>query len=183
MSKFYELEDGNFGAYLLLGTARDRHGNERSFLGTAPFALADAPVQLETVTDGPLLEYSTTAYGAPVATERLAGVISKVAPGSVRAVPAEVRGYEGLVVLNVLKEVSCVDEERCEWTKWTAEDGRPELVGQYRMVSGLRIRSQAVPAGAHIFRVAGWPVALLVSRRLRGAMEAAGCLGAAFIEV
>ena len=51
------------------------------------------------------------------------------------------------------------------------------------MVTRLRIDVSRVPRDADIFRVEGWLVALIVSERLKAAMEAVGCRGAKFVEV
>lgn len=40
-----------------------------------------------------------------------------------------------------------------------------------------------IPEDASFFRIDGWIVALIVSERVRAAMEQAGCRGAKFIAV
>ena len=76
--------------------------------------------------------------------------------------------------------VRCVDDARCAQVDyWKPEDRQPEKVGQYRIVYGLRIDASQ-PGDAHIFRPWGWPVALLVSERLKQALEAEGVTGTRF---
>jgi hypothetical protein len=77
----------------------------------------------------------------------------------------------------------CLDEKRSEFTKWTKNDHRADLAGQYRMVTRLRILTEQVPRDAHFFRVEGWRIALIVSEGVKEAMERVGCLGAKFVEV
>lgn len=52
----------------------------------------------------------------------------------------------------------------------------------YRQIYGLKIDPAAV-GGANIFRPWGWTRALIVSERVKQAMEEEGMLGAKFIEV
>jgi len=86
-------------------------------------------------------------------------------------------------ILNSLRVVRCIDDAACEEVKyWSPEDGQPELVGEYRVVSGMRIAPSRV-GGAHIFRPWGWPVALVVSEEIKSALERAGASGTKFEEV
>jgi hypothetical protein len=76
-----------------------------------------------------------------------------------------------------------LDENRSQFTKWTVNDHRPDLAGEYRMVVNLKVVGSAIPSDAHIFRIKGWLVGLIVSDKVKRAMELAGCLGAKFAEV
>lgn len=91
---------------------------------------------------------------------------------AIQRIPVTVdkRGDE-FEILNVCELVQCVDESRSLLTKWTEADGRPEKVGQFRMIVKLRIDPVAAN-GHHIFRVAGWPIALLVSEEVKNFLEA-----------
>lgn len=62
---------------------------------------------------------------------------------------------------------------------FTPEDEQPERVGEYRLVSGMRIDPTKV-GDAHIFRPWGYNVALIVSEDLKNAMEAVGITGTKF---
>ncbi|EPX64904.1 hypothetical protein D187_000327 [Cystobacter fuscus DSM 2262] len=65
---------------------------------------------------------------------------------------------------------------------WRPEDGAPDRVGDYRLVRGLRIDpSQA--GDSDIFRPRGWSSVLLVSERLKQALEDEQLGGIRFIEV
>jgi hypothetical protein len=88
-----------------------------------------------------------------------------------------------MVALNSLRVVRCLDEQYSEFLKWTKEDHRADLAGQYRQVTKLALRASAIPADAHFFRIEGWTVALVVSELVKTAMESVGCLGAKFIEI
>ena len=65
---------------------------------------------------------------------------------------------------------------------WLPEDNRPDKMGQYRNVSGLKVDPAKV-GGANIFRPWGWTVVLIISERVKLAMEEEGITGAKFIEV
>ena len=85
-------------------------------------------------------------------------------------------------ILNTLRVIRCIDEARCvEVRYFTPEDGQPEKVGQYRVVSGMRIDPAKVE-GARIFRPWGWTVALVVSEDLKQALEREGVTGTKFTE-
>jgi hypothetical protein len=92
-------------------------------------------------------------------------------------------GHLGFEVLNARRVIECLDEGRSEFAKWTKDDHRPELAGHYRMVVGLKVRSNEIPPDAHFFRVARWKVALIVSEHVKLAMERTGCRGARFVDV
>jgi hypothetical protein len=132
---------------------------------------------------GKVLDFSLTAFNAPVATARLAATIGEVAGPDVQRLPVTIAGQGGCAVLNALRVVRCLDEARSEFDRWTAEDDEPELLGQYKQVTKLSIDPATVPRGAHFFRIEGWLVALIVSEELRAAMERSGCVGAKFLPV
>jgi ACT domain-containing protein len=88
-----------------------------------------------------------------------------------------------MVVLNVLRVVHCVDEARSEFLKWTMNDHRSDLAGQYRQISKLVLDAGALPSDAHFFRIESWLVGLVVSSDLKDAMESVGCVGAKFKEL
>jgi hypothetical protein len=90
---------------------------------------------------------------------------------------------EPYFILNLLRVIRCIDEARSEEVRhWRPEDGQPEKVGQYQVVSGMRIDRTQV-GDAHIFRPWGWDVALIVSEHLKQALEVEGITGLRFTEV
>jgi hypothetical protein len=104
--------------------------------------------------------------------------------GQVQFFPAQVEGQaEPFFILNVLRVIRCIDDARCEEVVyWKPEDERPDKVGQYRNVAGMRIDPSHV-GDAHIFRPWGWRVVIVVSEYLKQAMEKEGITGPRFIEV
>jgi hypothetical protein len=109
--------------------------------------------------------------------------VAAVAGNDVECLPVEIGGQSEMMVLNATRVVRCLDESRSEYIKWTKEDHRADLAGQYRQVSRLVLDPLAIPEDAKFFRIEGWLVALVVSEAVKEAMERAGCRGATFTEV
>ncbi len=78
--------------------------------------------------------------------------------------------------------IRCIDEEVSEIQRWTSEDGPPEKVGQYAIVSHLRI-DEARAGDARVLRPEGWSGALIVREVLKRALEELGASGMRFTEV
>jgi hypothetical protein len=132
---------------------------------------------------GRVLDFSLTSFNAPVATSSIADAVRGIAGSDVQCLPVDITGQPGMTVLNALRVVRCVDETRSEFIKWTREDHRADLAGQYRQVTKLVLAPDGVPFDAHFFRVEGWLVALIVSEAVKEAMERVGCMGVKFIEL
>jgi hypothetical protein len=64
---------------------------------------------------------------------------------------------------------------------WTSEDGVPELVGKYQKVMGLKV-DPARMGDVSICRPWGWTGAIIVTERVKLAMESAGVIGTDFRE-
>ena len=120
----------------------------------------------------------------PIVHEKVAALFSELAPAAVQLIPVEVESKsEQYFILNILRVVKCIDDAACvEIQRWTPEDGQPELVGEYRVVAGMRIDPMKV-GDAKVFRPWGWPVVLLVSEDIKTAMERAGISGTSFQDV
>lgn len=133
---------------------------------------------------GKPLGFSHAAFSIPIVDAKVASVFAELAPGDVQLVPVDVEGQpEGYFILNVTHVVKCIDDQACEEVEyWTEEDGRPEKVGQYRNVAGMRIEPTKV-GDAQVFRPWGWLVALVVSEDIKTALERIGATGTRFVEV
>lgn len=157
--------------------------------GTAPrlragirFDFFEAPNILVTQA-GRLLEFSLTSFGVPVATKKLADAVVAVAGSDVQRIPVRIAAQSGMVVLNAVRVIRCLDETRSEFIKWTKQDHRPELAGQYRQITRLVLDGESIPSDVQVFRIDGSLVELVVSEQVKEAMESVGCLGAKFIEL
>ncbi|RKH63852.1 imm11 family protein [Corallococcus llansteffanensis] len=117
----------------------------------------------------------------PVVSSRVASVFREMAPDAIQLFPVEVEGETGpYYVLNVAQERRCIDDAACEEARlWTPEDGRPELIGSYHVVSGLRIDTSKV-GDARVFRLWGWHPPIIVDEEIKEALERVGIVGGRF---
>jgi hypothetical protein len=130
---------------------------------------------------GVALDFSLTSFGVPVASKRIGEVFKSVADSDVQCLDLRIPGHGGLVAINCTRTIRCIDESRSEFIKWTPEDHRPELAGEYRQVTKLSLDVASIPLDVQCFRVKGWLVAIIISETLKDAMELAGCRGARFV--
>ncbi|MBM7115236.1 imm11 family protein [Archangium primigenium] len=131
------------------------------------------------------LDFTTAGMGStPILSERTAAVFRKLASYDTQLFPVDVEG-QGVPyhLLVVARTVRCIHDEACEEARYfTPEDGRPERVGEYQAVSGLRIDKSKV-GDARVFKTWGWCPALIVDGEVKAALEQAGIVGGYFEEV
>lgn len=177
---YYRLNDEvNIARRWHLGEVCLSDGATLDLLGSKPLAILGLP-SVDVTTAGRALDFCLTSFAVPVARSSLADAISGVTGADVQRIPIRIDENAGFEAPNALRSVTCLNEAQSEFTKWTEKDHRSDLAGQYRMVLRLRVDGSAVPAGCHVFRIQGWSVALIVSERVKQAMEDAGCEGAKF---
>ncbi|CAM4030568.1 hypothetical protein COSO111634_31595 [Corallococcus soli] len=133
---------------------------------------------------GRAVDFSYGGIATPVVHPRVASVFAQLAPEDVQLFPVWIEGQpEPFCVLVANKLIRCIDNEACEEVQiWTPEDGRPEKVGQYRDIWGLRIAPSKV-ADSKVFRTWGWHIALIVREEIRDALERLGATGMKLEEV
>jgi hypothetical protein len=141
------------------------------------------PLFAEVTRPGRPLDFTVSAFNTPIARASLANAISTAAGSDVQCLPAAIEKQVGFCVVNAIRVVRCIDEDRSRFGKWTEQDGRPDKVGKYRGVPHLRVDPRMIPEDAHFFRLKDWEVVLIVSEPVKDAMERAGCQGAKFQEV
>jgi len=129
------------------------------------------------------LDFSLTSFAAPVARKALGCAVGPIAGADLQRLPIVIDGHEDYEALNAVRVIDCLNEDESEFTKWTRKDHRPDLAGQYRMVTKLKIDTRRIPPDGQFFRVERWRIALIVSQAIRNAMEEAGCFGALFQDV
>ncbi|MFL5354734.1 imm11 family protein [Archangium sp.] len=134
--------------------------------------------------DGVELEFTEASVSTPVVHGRVVQLFERLGVQDVQFLPVQVDGHAGpWFILNALRVIRCIDEPRCrEVRHFQPEDGQPEKVGWYRVVSGMRIDPTKV-GEARIFRPWGWTGALIVSEDLKQALEREGITGPRFTEV
>jgi hypothetical protein len=139
------------------------------------------PVDVEVMPDsGVPFDFTLAAFDVPVVSSRMAATISELVGEDVQMIAVSIPGHNsGYSILNALRLIPCLDESKSKFTKWKASDGRPDKVGQYRMVVQLFIDPMRA-GNAHVFRIAGWDVPLIVSESVKHAVEEEGCLGVVF---
>ncbi|RKG70118.1 hypothetical protein D7V80_06375 [Corallococcus sp. CA054B] len=133
---------------------------------------------------GMSLDFSLAGFSTPVLSARVAAVFSELAAQDIQLVPVAVQGHaEPYFILVATRLIRCIDDEASEEvTRWMPEDGRPERVGEYRDVDGMRIDPSQV-GDARVFRTWGWSIALIVSEDIKVALERIRATGIRFTEV
>lgn len=144
----------------------------------------EKPIRISMKPAGIPLEFSH-ALGVPIVHRRVVSLFERLGlQKEVQFIPVEVEGQtEPWFILNALRVIKCIDDARCEEVLyWLPEDNRPDIEGEYRNVSGLKIDPEKL-GEAHVFRPWGWKVILIVSEHVKRALEEEGITGTKFIEV
>jgi hypothetical protein len=133
---------------------------------------------------GRALDFTLAGFSIPVIHTRVASLFTELAPRDVQLLPVDIEGQpDQFRILVATRLIRCIDDQASEEVEsWTPEDGRPEKVGQYRDVYGMRIDPSKV-GDANVFRTWGWSIALIVSEPLKEALERIGATGTKFKEV
>jgi hypothetical protein len=141
-------------------------------------------VKLRVVVPGQALDLSYGGIGAPIVHVKVASLLAELAPEDVQTFSVEIEGQpEQFCILVATRLIRCIDERASRHVElWQPEDGRPEKVGQYRDVRGLRI-DPSKAGDAKVFRTWGWPIALIVREDIKDALERMGATGLQFQEV
>ena len=137
-------------------------------------------------TDGfELLRYSLRRQGKPLAltfadfdvlvgNAQSTNALCDISPKGVQIIHTEIETSEDILknyyVINITDTVRCMDETNSDIVRWTASDGRPEKIGHYRMVTHLSIIG-SLAAGHHIFRLAGWEVAVIIDDKTKNILQ------------
>jgi len=142
----------------------------------------DKPVSLEAEVTHPgkPLDYLITAFANPIVRKPLAAALTAIAGNDLQLLPVSIAGYKDFQVLNILRVIHCLDEKKSKFKKWTKDSIRSDKEGQYEWVINLTVDPSQIPSDAHIFRIQGWKIAIIVSEQTKEAMESCGCLGAKF---
>ncbi|MFY0575866.1 imm11 family protein [Cystobacter fuscus] len=142
------------------------------------------PIRISVKPAGVALEFSH-AFGIPIIHRRVVSLFERLdLLNEVQFIPVEVEGQaEPYFILNALQIIRCIDDARCEEVfYWRPEDGEPDRVGQYKNVRGLKVDPAKI-GDANIFRPWGWDGILIVSERIKSAMDEDGITGTDFVEV
>ena len=126
------------------------------------------------------LDYTPTLLSVPTASPRLVSAIAPLYGDDVQRIPIRLANREGYEIINVIQLLPCLDEAKSEFTKWTEQDRRPDLLGGYHSVPRLRVDVSLIPEDVNFLRVWGWEVALLVSEAVVDAFKRINATGAIF---
>ncbi|HYO70254.1 MAG TPA: DUF1629 domain-containing protein [Archangium sp.] len=189
--KYYELYDDVYipGRWHLRMPLYNEGGGEDDFFDVWQFKegrVLDFKrlIRLSMKPAGVALEFSES-LGGPVVHRRVVSLFERLGlQKEVQFIPVEVEGQtEPWFILNALQVIRCIDDARSEEVVyWRPEDNRPEKLGGYKNVRGLKVDSEKI-GNAHIFRPWGWRVVLIVSEYVKTAMEEEGITGIKFLEV
>ena len=184
---YYELlSDMRLRGRWVLADPIDEHGQEVDpwQFGDGCFLPPQGKLVLRQAHPGGALDFSFTTLAIPVVHGRVVSLCERLGmQEQVQFLPVEMEGQSELFfILNVLRVIRCIDDARCEEVQYRrAEDGDSERVGQYEVVAGMRIDPSKV-GDSHLLRPWGWTVALVISERLKHAMEEEGLTGTKFVE-
>ncbi|HYO74323.1 MAG TPA: DUF1629 domain-containing protein [Archangium sp.] len=185
---FHELFfDSRIREQWVLAEPIDEHSGEFDpwqFFSGHPVALAGTP-RISLAVSGRALDFTFTTLSIPIVHARLVPLFECLGlRQQVQLLPVEVLGQkEPYFILNVLRVIQCIEDARCERVEyWRPEDGAPDRVGDYRLVRGLRISSSYV-GDSDIFRPKGWSSVLLISERLKQALDEYQVSGLRFVEL
>lgn len=183
-TRYFEVcpDDRSYPEQWFLDCPRTAEGYEidaRDFVSGCPY-LGPVPALVPISKSGPRLAYNFAAFHMPVVTDEVARIISRVAADDVECFPVRIPGCtQQHFVLNATVSLDCLDEERSEFTRWVEADNRPDRLGQYHMISTIRIDWRRT-RNHQIFRIKDWPIALLVSATLKNALMSVANLGVVF---
>lgn len=187
MTKYFELEDNNsIRGRWFLESPRDEKGEwfpPYTFTAGHPIE-PPGPLKLPLRRPGKPIDFTLADSAMPVANARTTELFERIAPGAIQRIPITLEAErDPYFILNVTRTVDCIDLQATEEVEyWKPEHGRPERVGDFRMVFGLRV--DRLKAGGHpLFRLKGWTIALIASEEIKLALEREKVLGPKFFPV
>lgn len=127
--------------------------------------------------EGKIVDFNFCDFDMPVVNLDTAEIVEKFTNGNIQRIPVKIIGASGeFEILNVLQSVSCIDEDGSDLVRWSKNDGRVDKIGKIRMAVRIRLDA-AKAAGRHIFRLADWKIALVISEELKMKLEKAKVSG------
>lgn len=184
--QYYQLvDDQNLANRWFLKGPVDQHGNriKGEVFRVAQHVEVETPLVIPIRRPGDRLDWTFADFDMPVLSKSTAGVLSEILGSKSHMYEAHVEGCdEAYYIFNARSCVSCVDEMKSEFIKWTPEDGIPSKVGQYRQISRLIVEPNQIH-GENIFRVKGWRIALIASEVVKERFEQLNVTGISYLPV
>jgi hypothetical protein len=141
------------------------------------------PLTISIRHDGKPIDWTFADFEMPVVSKRTVTLLRNICEDDFQSFTAIIEGYgDDFKVLNFLKTFQCLDEKKSDILFWTKEDERLDKIGQYRQIVNMRIDSSRV-RDANIFRIAGWEIALIVSKKIKDEFLKEKITGVQFVEV
>ncbi len=126
------------------------------------------------------LDVTFADFDMPVISKEIGVLLEELAPNNIQRIPISIESQQGKYeILNITTLRQCVNEQQSDILWWTESDGRPDKVGQYRMVRRLIIDPSLVE-GSEIFRVKGWEISIIVSQRIKDSLASRKVTGIQF---
>ncbi|MEP3478772.1 MAG: DUF1629 domain-containing protein [Fuerstiella sp.] len=132
---------------------------------------------------GDQLDFNMAHFEVPIVSSKAALILEDLAEADLQLSPVEILGLGSSggkwFILNVISQMACIEERESVFTKWSAEDGRSEKTGKYRMVPKLRVKGTMLES-KHLTRIENWKVPIIVSGVVKAKFEEASVTGAVF---
>jgi hypothetical protein len=126
------------------------------------------------------LSFTFGDFDMPVVNRAVKEVIAPIVEDQVQWLDVDIASSDNrFAILNATSCVSCIDDHRSKFTRWQEADERPDKIGQYRMFGRLIVDPDRC-GNRDMFRIAEWKIALIVSERLKSALESVERLGVRF---
>lgn len=186
MTQFYRvLVDPNESDRWYLKTPVDTRGREvdpRVFTACTKYD-GELSLKLPLRRKGKSIDINFCDFDMIVTPKQVNDALQELVGDSIQRISIEVEAsdkqYE---ILNVLDTVECISEEKSEFTKWAQDDGRPDKIGQFRMITKLFINPEKAK-GHKVFRIKEWKIALIVDSCVKSLLEKHCATGVIFQQV
>ena len=130
------------------------------------------------VTGNPI-DFTLTTFQVPIVSSAFAEVVEAMDAEAIQRIPVTIfPSFTGFEILNVIRTVACLDYEKSRFTIY-GEFHPVEKQGKISAIVDLRILPEKAE-GYHIFRLAEWILAIIVSETLKNALEKEGFIGMKF---
>lgn len=174
------------GDYWHLSTPSSKSGpaiNIWNFTQCVPY-VGPSDLEIEIIGFGFPAEITFSSFGALYASPKIALAIKEIAGDDIQLIPVKIKETgEKIFILNVLREVECVDESRSRFDKFTPEDGRrPDRIGYYCVISDLFVDPDLID-NYPIFRVKKWNQGLIISETVKNMLEVMQVIGVEYHNV
>jgi hypothetical protein len=138
-------------------------------------------LQAEIVKAGTPVDFGINHHGALIVSPRTSEVFRHVAPDAIQVFPVRI-GATGVIydIVNITQCVDCLDFAKSYVERFQPNDPvRPDLAGEISLVINLHVDPERA-GGKDLFRLSNYLGAVIISARLKEALEAARITGAAF---